>query len=282
MRTRKPVAVSTIFLANRKRGNAANSIVSGLILYAGAGNGDALNNEIYNNSIVNGTTALLVGGSGTAGTHTTGTKIYGNTISNHASVGDVSGGAPEYEFFDNLVTNANYIVRTAAYTMSPSGPGKVYYYRNKFWNPPLMGGAITLDNCCLGVPPPGGNHHFYFYHNSINNRANGIDFGLNPGDSCIDCLFINNVINSEQPLLVGSRDAVTFGDGFCSTDERIDVWDYNWAYANYVTNQAATCAWYGPNNKKNPAAVWPMDTLPSDWRLPVGHACQKFRDRRFT
>src|SRR5262245_53591622 len=153
-----------------------------------------------------------------------------------------------------------------------AGPGKIYIYRNKFWSPIEAGNSMYLDSCCQGRPAGGGNNHIYFYHNSINNYRNGIHFEQwNPGDSCKDCLFINNVFNSQRPILANHTDLGSVGDNFCAEDDRIDVWDYNWGVDNGYWQIAEGCAWFGPNNVSSTTQPWNMATLPSDWTLPVGH-----------
>jgi len=189
------------------------------------------------------------------------TKFHGNTIRNFAAQGFFPGGQHSVEFYDNIIANVNNGIRGNIWANS-GGTGSLWIYRNKFWSPQGTGlGGIYLDNCCLSA---GTQRNIFIYHNSISGFFNAMRFSDFQTSSCVNCLVLNNVFNSTHSLLISDT------PNFCETDEKVDVYDYNF----HIPNENSSCLWYGPNNKNSSTPVWSLGSEPSNWSLPGGHVAR--------
>ena len=223
---------------------------------------EGMGNEIYENVIHDGLIGISIWG---MRGRVSDTKVYGNTIYNHSSIGIVITleKLTNVQVFDNFIANANINIRPHHYNDPSSSNSSVYIFRNRLHLPVDLGSHIYVHWNDGGISSGFVHPDIWFYHNSFaGGEPNptfsflGMDYGM------LNTRFINNIFSS---------------DGFLSAmrpgwhePDRIDVFDYNWVGGNQ--RYKANPAWFGSHNIEAwGEQMWDASSIP-DFKLPAGSA----------
>ncbi|KKT59378.1 MAG: Sheath polysaccharide-degrading enzyme, partial [Candidatus Giovannonibacteria bacterium GW2011_GWA1_44_25] len=229
--------------------SSENNADSGVKIRSSAG----ANNDIVGNEIFNGIVGMDIA-------ETTGGRVHNNTIHNMAAEGIfILNNVRDLQIYDNLLYDSDINIRPQHMN---EGNRLVYIYRNRIYNPHLLGAENFYFHFWPDSPPPSSYPEFFIYHNSI--VGGHIAFGVGdavPAGGMPGVRFINNIFSSYQFYTPWMDSA------FTTNSSMVGAFDYNWAGGIYARGVPA---WFGSNNiNARDQKMWNVTTMP-DFKLPAG------------
>ena len=211
------------------------------------------NNQVYGNNIHDGAVGIVLLQANNA-------KIYNNTIHGMAGEGIfVRENVTNAQIYDNLLYDNSINLRVQNLE---KGNRSVYIYRNKFYEPKMLGQNIFLHGFEPGAAVTG-YPEVWFYHNSFsggNIAIGGIDQPLKK------FYFLNNILSSYSLYNTWASSA------FLSNSQSLGAFDYNWAGGIYASGVPS---WFGNHNINAQNQKFWNDTTMPDFSLPVNSSAKQ-------